>query len=62
MSEKHCCSNCIHRKDFLEPCDWLVSQSAIVLYCPHYKKENPYNRINYALSNLRDKKGGKKDG
>ena len=46
MKVKHNCSDCAHRKDSLVPCDWLVRQDHIVVYCPHYEKENPWKRIN----------------
>lgn len=61
MKVKHNCSDCVHRKDFLVPCDWLVRQDHIVVYCPHYEKENPWKRINEQLSGL-CKKGGAEDG
>lgn len=52
MKVKHNCSDCKHRKDALVPCDWLVSQNSIVVYCPDYEKENPWKRINDAFSAL----------
>ena len=52
MEVKHSCSDCVHRKDSLVPCDWLVRQDHIVVYCPHYEKENPWKRINDQLSEL----------
>ena len=61
MKVKHNCSDCAHRKDSLVPCDWLVRQDHIVVYCPHYEKESPWKRINEQLSGLR-KKGGAEDG
>lgn len=39
MDEKGSCSTCIHRKDVMIPCDWLLEQRTIVLRCPHYEKE-----------------------
>lgn len=39
MNEKESCSTCIHRKDVIIPCDWLLEQRTIVLRCPHYEKE-----------------------
>lgn len=39
MKVKHNCSECVHRKDALVPCDWLKAQTVLVLDCPHYKKE-----------------------
>ena len=39
MKVKHSCSECVYRKDFLEPCDWLKTQGKIILDCPHFMKE-----------------------
>ena len=39
MEVKHNCSECVHRKDVLVPCDWLKTQTRIILNCPYYKKE-----------------------
>ena len=58
MKVKHNCSDCVHRKEGLMPCDWLKSQMTIVTDCPYYKKENPWKQINDAFSSLCDQKGG----
>ncbi len=39
MLVKHNCSECVHRKDFLVPCDWLERQTTIILDCPHFEKD-----------------------
>ena len=39
MLVKHNCSECVHRKDSLVPCDWLERQTTIILDCPHFEKE-----------------------
>jgi hypothetical protein len=39
MEVKHNCSECVHRKDVLVPCDWLKTQTVFIRDCPHYKKE-----------------------
>lgn len=63
MEVKHSCSNCVHRKEALVPCDWLKKQSTIVLDCPYYEKDkNPWKKINDAFSSLCDKKGGAEGG
>ena len=43
---KRSCSNCIHRKDVLVPCDWLKKQETIILKYPHFvnsKEQEKYN-------------------
>ena len=61
MVVNHNCSECVHRKDFLVPCDWLKGQTTLILDCPRYEKENPWKRINDGFSEL-CKKGGTEDG
>ena len=61
MKVKHNCSDCVHRKDSLVPCDWLVWKDEIGVYCTHDEKENPWIRIDEELSGL-CKKGGAEDG
>lgn len=36
---KHCCAECIHRKDVLVPCDWLKEQMTIIFDCPYFERE-----------------------
>lgn len=38
MEVKHNCSECVHQKDVLVPCDWLKAQNTIVLDHPHFVK------------------------
>lgn len=42
MTIRHNCSDCVHRKDFLVPCDWLKEQTEIVLDCLRYEQERTH--------------------
>lgn len=41
MLTKHSCPTCAHRKDVLEPCEWLKMQDHVILCCPHYERSTP---------------------
>ena len=32
------CATCMHKKDVLDPCDWLYRQKHVVLNCPYYER------------------------